>query len=81
MAVVQLHSAAGTGELALRDYADPGSPRTACQFHTQQAGHGYGVAQLIDARHVVIQSLDCCQTYAMVDLPEVRYHWFQLPRP
>jgi hypothetical protein len=81
VAVVQLHASAGTGDLALRDYADASSPRTACQFHTQQAGHGYGVAQLTDARHVVIQSLDCCQTYAVVDLPEVRYHWFQLPRP
>jgi hypothetical protein len=81
VAVVQLHAAAGTGDLVLRDYADPSSPRTACQFYTRQAGHGYGVAQLIDAHHVVIQSLGCCQTYALVDLPEVRYHWFQLPSP
>jgi hypothetical protein len=81
VAVVQLHAAADTGELVLRDYADPSNPRTACQFHTQQAGHGYGVAQLIDAHHVVIQSLGCCQTYAVVDLPEVRYHWFNLPGP
>lgn len=77
VAVVQLHASAGIGDLALRDYADPSSPRTACQFHTQQ----FGVAQLIDARHVVIRGPDCCQTYAVVDLPEVRYHWFQLPRP
>jgi len=81
VAVVQLHSAADTGELVMRDYVDPRNPRTACQFHTQQAGHGYGVAQLIDAHHVVIASNDCCQLFAVVDLPEVRFHWFQLPRP
>lgn len=72
VAIVQLHSAAGTGELVLRDYADPKSPRTACRFHAQ-------VAQLIDARHVVIGVN--FPVYAVVDLPEVRYHWFQLPRP
>jgi hypothetical protein len=81
VAVVLLHAAANTGEYVLRDYVDPSNPRTACQFHTQQAGHGYGVAQLIDAHHVVIQVLECCQLYAVVDLPEVRYHWFQLPQP
>ncbi len=79
VAVVQLHAAADTGDLALRDYADPSSPRTACQFHTRQAGHGFGVVQLIDARHLVIQGLDCCQLFAVVDLPEIRYHWFKLP--
>jgi hypothetical protein len=81
VAVVQLHAAAGTGELVLRDYADPSNPRTSCQFHTQQAGNGYGIAQLIDAHHVVITSHDCCDVYAVVDLPEVRFHWFNLPRP
>jgi len=81
VAVVQLHSAVDTGEFVLRDYANPRSPRTACEFHTRQAGHGYGVVQLIDARHVVIQSLDCCQVYAVVDLPEASYHWFTLPHP
>jgi len=80
VAVVQLHAAAGTSEYVLRDYADPSNARTACQFHTTQAGHGYGVVQLIDAHHVVIQSLDCCEVFAVVDLPEVRYHWFYLPR-
>jgi hypothetical protein len=39
------------------------------------------VVQLIDAHHVVIQVLECCQLFAVVDLPEVRYHWFRLPRP
>jgi hypothetical protein len=75
VAIVALHAAAGTGELVLRDYADPSSPRTACQFHAQQ------VAQIIDAHHVVIAGQDCCWLYAVVDLPEVRYHWFQLPHP
>lgn len=77
VAIARLH----TGELVLRDYADPSHPRTACQFHTEQSGNGFGIAQLIDAHHLVIQSADCCLLYAVVDLPEVRYHWFQLPRP
>ena len=64
------------GSIVLRDYADPAHPRTACRF-------GERPPQLIDARHVLIT--DCssetggCQD-AVVDLPEVRYHWFQLPR-
>src|SRR5690348_16982607 len=33
VALVTLHSAANTGELVLRDYINPSSPRTACQFH------------------------------------------------
>jgi len=81
VAIVQLHSAANTGELVLRDYLNPSTPRTVCQFHTQGAGHGYWITELIDAHHVVINSVDCCQLYAVVDLPEVRFHWFQLPHP
>jgi hypothetical protein len=57
----------------LRDYADIDEPRTACTF-----GEGnFIVADLIDARHVVIASDGI---YAVVDLPEVTYHWFALPQ-
>ncbi len=57
----------------LRDYADVAAPRTACTF-----GSGdYWIHSLIDAHHVVISGPD--QRYAVVDLPEVRYHWFRLP--
>jgi hypothetical protein len=58
----------------MRNYADPANPRTVCDFG------GESIEQLIDARHVVIQNcdgLDC--VLAVVDLPEVRYHWFALP--
>jgi hypothetical protein len=59
----------------LRDYADVAAPRTACTF-----GAGdYWIHSLIDARHVVIGG-GPDQQYAVVDLPEVRYHWFRLPR-
>ena len=70
VAVVQLHAAVeNTGNVVLRDYANPGSPRSACSFGTSQNPN----VQLIDARHVVIDG------QAVVDLPEVRFHWFQLP--
>lgn len=56
----------------LRDYADPDAPRTACTF-----GEGnFYIEDLIDARHVLIHSEGI---HAIVDLPEVRYHWFALP--
>jgi hypothetical protein len=58
-------------QLVLRDYADPASPRTACTF-------GEGIVQLIDARHVVIRG-NAGSILAVVDLPDVRYHWFALP--
>ena len=76
VAIVQLHAAVeGTGEIVLRDYADVGSPRTVCDF----GGHGFDV-RLIDARHGLITTSSAGRyTYAVVDLPEVRYHWFQLP--
>src|SRR2546427_5563307 len=61
VAMVQLHSAADTGELVLRDYVDPRNPRTACQFHTQQAGHGDGGAHPIPSHHVVVRRHPCCQ--------------------
>lgn len=71
VAVVQLLAAVeGTGDVVLRDYADPRSPRTVCSFGFNS------VTQLIDARHVVI---DGHGAFAVVDLPEVRFHWFQPP--
>jgi hypothetical protein len=57
--------------LVLRDYSDWTNPRTACTFVN------VGVEQLIDAHHVVISSSDA--KYAVVDLPEVKFHWFALP--
>ena len=74
VAIVQLHAAQfGTGPFVLRDYANPSAPRTACTI----AG-GYGVVrQLIDARHMVIAGSQ--GSLAVVDLPELRYHWFRLP--
>ena len=35
--------------------------------------------QLVDARHVVVGG-SSPGAYAVVDLPEIRYHWFQLPQ-
>lgn len=72
VAIVQLHHDPYTGEVVLRDYADPGSPRTACSLGN------HSVVQLIDARHIVI-GWGGSAAYAVVDLPEVSYHWFQLP--
>jgi hypothetical protein len=74
VAIVQLVSAVEgeEGEVVLRDYADPLNPRTACTFGSN------GPAQLIDARHVVIGG---GEAMAVVDLPEVRYHWFEVPYP
>jgi hypothetical protein len=60
----------------MRDYSDPANPRTVCEFGDER------VDQLIDPHHVVISHCDgppgC--VLAVVDLPEVRYHWFALPR-
>ncbi|MDP9467742.1 MAG: hypothetical protein M3P32_03225 [Chloroflexota bacterium] len=73
VAAVHLH---GTEDntLVLRDYADPGNPRTVCDFGQ------YWPIQILDARHVVIGAASSfAPVYAVVDLPEVRYHWFQLP--
>lgn len=71
VAIVRLQAAVeGTGDVVLRDYADASSSRTACTFGLES------IAQLIDARHVVIYGNGAM---AVVDLPEVRYHWFQVP--
>jgi hypothetical protein len=55
----------------LRDYADISQPRTACTF-------GYARSrQLVDAHHLVVGD-DGTGTYAVIDLPELRFHWFHL---
>ncbi|HYM97038.1 MAG TPA: hypothetical protein VET26_07050, partial [Candidatus Sulfotelmatobacter sp.] len=70
VAVVTLHS----GGQVLRDYADPLHPRTACTFPPDLFG-----ISLIDAHHIVVSVY--ADLFAVVDLPEVRYSWFQLPTP
>jgi hypothetical protein len=60
------------GRTVLRDYADPAHPRTACVL-----GTGY-VTQLIDPNHIVIEEPAGERTFAVVDLPEVRFHWFRV---
>ena len=73
MAIVQLRD----GSLALRDYASADHPFTACTIGTTQSSL---VAQLVDSRHLVISYPgSSCTFYAVVDLPAVTYHWFQLP--
>ena len=73
VAIVQLHGAAFTGPVVVRDYANASQPRTACTLGKA----AFQIVQLIDARHMVIGGDNA--SYAVVDLPEVRYHWFQLP--
>jgi hypothetical protein len=74
VAIVQLHD----GTTVLRDYADIGHPLTACSFGKNRFG-----LQLIDAHHVVVPGGDLVplrsNLYALVDLPQVRTRWFQLP--
>jgi hypothetical protein len=72
---VALVKVKGSGdEAVLRDYADVNHPRTACTFT------GARVQQLIDPRHVVVVDDESRALFAVVDLPEVRYRWFQLPK-
>jgi hypothetical protein len=71
VAVVQLRADGNTGYPVLRDYAESGSPTTVCTFAGAQP------VQLIDALHVVVQG--SAGAYAVVDLPEVNFHWFHLP--
>ena len=74
VAVVSLKTGdEGVTTTVLRDYADLDAPRTVCTFGD---GNCYGVG-LIDARHALINSGG---VQAIVDLPEVRYHWFALPQ-
>jgi len=69
VALVQPHGL----EVALRDYADPAHPRTVCRFSNNQ------IVQLIDSRHIVVVGVTATNLFAVVDLPELRHHWFQLP--
>ena len=72
VAIVQLKSSdpsVATSQV-LRDYSDISAPGTVCDFGDIR------VADLIDARHVLIGS---GALHAVVDLPEVQYHWFGLP--
>jgi hypothetical protein len=56
----------------LRDYADLANPRTVCTFDS------FLVVQLIDARHVVTGGGGNGRL-AVVDVPDGRFQWFQLP--
>jgi hypothetical protein len=79
VAIVALRAkdADAPNDTVLRDYADPDHPRTACTFG---AGLEPYDTHLIDARHVVTSACtDGSCRHAVVDLPEVRYHWFALP--
>jgi hypothetical protein len=69
VAIVLLHS----GAVVLRDYFDLTHPRSVCQFPG-----AYFPGQLIDPHHVVIPG-PARNEYALVDLPAMRFHWFQLP--
>jgi hypothetical protein len=71
VAVVRPHEASYSPNAVLRDYATVSKPRTACRL-----GAAFP-AQTIDAHHIVIGG--DAGLYAVVDLPTVRYHWFQLP--
>jgi hypothetical protein len=73
VALVELQPSdpAKAAPLVLRDYVDLANPRTACTFP------GWQFAQLIDAHHIVLAGGGGIS--AVVDLPEVRFHWFQLP--
>lgn len=62
---------AGANTLVMRDYADWTHPRTACEFVNVQ------IVQLIDSQHVVIEGAE--GKFAVVDLPEVAFHWFAVP--
>ncbi|MGH2445222.1 MAG: hypothetical protein ACRDGD_04205 [Candidatus Limnocylindria bacterium] len=75
VAIVYLHGrdSAEPPAPVLRNYADTAHPRNSCTF----GGDGYRIHSLIDARHVVIIGRGA--QYAVVELPEVRYHWFELP--
>ena len=72
VAIVRMQgSQPGTGDVVLRDYADQANPTTPCTFGSE------AIAQLIDAQHIVIRPND---GIAVVDLPNVTYHWFDLPQ-
>jgi hypothetical protein len=68
----------GEEQVELRNRSDPANPRTAC---TLGGANGMYDAWLLDARHLVIRDGDAepQALFAVVDLPEVLFHWFALP--
>ncbi len=77
VAIVQLRGIdEEPGETVLLDFVDPSAPRTVCTF----GGSRWLGARFVDGRHVVISSpTDASDLYLVIDIPEVRYHWVQLP--
>lgn len=76
VAIVQLRADVEVaGAIELQDYADPGAPRTVCTF-SDSAWYG---AHFLDATHIVASPVDTPGLSVVIDLPEVRFHWFQLP--
>jgi len=76
VAIVHLQGAADEdGPVVLRDYADPTAPRTSCTFTSAS----WSLVELVDARHLVVAAPEDGGLFAVVDLPELRYHWFRLP--
>jgi len=61
------------GAVALRDFANPSAPISVCAIPVSTIP-----IQLIDSRHLVISG-NAAGLYAVVDLPSVTLHWFQLP--
>ena len=74
VAVVTLRDADGDhGETVLRSYASVAEPRTVC------TGLGWWT-RLLDANHA--WTWDCEEgdcAFAIIDLPEARYHWYAMP--
>jgi hypothetical protein len=70
IAIVDLDAGGGSARV-LMDYSDPAKPRVACTLDD------VAVVQVIDPHHIVISAGDA-RTFAVVDLPAVRYHWFAL---
>jgi len=74
VAVVEGRAPDGLDHPLLMDYADPRRPREACVVNER-------VIQIVDPRHLLILGNDDQRgtDYAVVDVPEVRYHWFRIP--
>jgi len=76
VAVVRLQAKSGAeGALVLRDYADPTAPRTACTFLLDE----WRIVRLLDSRHIIVSAEDEGGLYAVADLTDSSYRWFQLP--
>lgn len=59
---------------ALMDYVDPANPRLVCTLDVLRG-------EIIDAHHLLVAHAFDGYLYAIVDVPEVRFHWFSLPTP